>query len=192
MKKHAHYIDQFILFMEDLLAFQYDFICFKKDDELFSVRGTVPALEDLKTAAKFLVSDDGMMGLYLDLDRHQNHSELIAIAHESRHAYQYIICNEDEESEDAKTWKKEMQNYIPFGNKGYYNQTIEIDATAFAIYIFYILFGVVTETSGFDKEAIKQTIYYIAEDMSKEEIVDSASYARFDYKKMRKVLFKYL
>ena len=79
--------------------------------------------------------------IYMNLDKHdlKSHDEIFSIIHEYRHFFQLQqILNIKESLEDESivlNWKSNFDNYINFGNDGFYKQDIEIDANAFTLFI---------------------------------------------------------
>lgn len=93
--------------------------------------------------AKFFTENET---IYINLDKHnpQTHDEIFSLIHEYRHYYQLnqiLNINRLLENKDIiKVWKENFDNYINFGNEGFYKQDIEIDANAFTVFIIQKLF----------------------------------------------------
>lgn len=93
--------------------------------------------------AKFFTENET---IYINLDKHnlQTHDEIFSVIHEYRHYYQLnqiLHVNKLLEDKDIiKVWKENFDNYINFGNEGFYKQDVEIDANAFTVFIIQKLF----------------------------------------------------
>ena len=103
------------------------------------------------------------------------------IAHELRHAKQYqetmgLCPNDFFERAELDQFRKEFAHPINYGQPGYWDQTFELDAYAFAGYIMSNLFTggkyrIVDNDMPIDK--IKSRLFFIHEDMPEEEIETS-------------------
>lgn len=80
--------------------------------------------------------------LYLNLDKHneKTHDEIFSVIHEFRHFYQLKQIENNINTELVKKWEANFDNYLQFGEDGYYNQEVEIDANAFTVYMVQCLF----------------------------------------------------
>lgn len=80
--------------------------------------------------------------LYVNLDKHneKTHDEIFSVIHEFRHFYQLKQIENNINTELVKKWKSNFDNYLQFGEDGYYSQEVEIDANAFTVYIVQCLF----------------------------------------------------
>lgn len=98
--------------------------------------------------------------IYIDMTKYEfAYQGFFVIAHEMRHMYQrkYIKTHKNKQ---AKEWKKEFENYQGSGVSGYENQSIEIDANAFACFVFDFLFDSMPEIKC-DQDKLNDRIRYI-------------------------------
>ena len=105
--------------------------------------------------------------------------EYVAITHEMRHIYQYQVVSQfltDLESKSTiREWRKGFKNYKDSTHEHYENQSLEVDANAFAWYITKVLTGreIVVNC---DRHALARRIRQIASDMPAEEVLEVYSY----------------
>ena len=186
----------FVDFVCDVLTIDIDKILIKEDGKLYNlINKKDKSIEAQGAKARFMVDDNGNNILWLDLDRHNNYEELLSILHELRHAYQIALVYDNSyditDDKELQTWMFEIENYIPFGNKGYYNQTIELDANAFTVYMAEYLFGVQV-THEYEQGTMREQIEIIAGDFQICEINECKKRSKFDFAKYSRLIKKTL
>lgn len=180
----------FIDFVCDVLTVEINKIWIKENGKLYNpINKYDKTIEAQEAKARFLIDSNGNNILWLDLDRHDNYEEFLSILHELRHGYQLSLVYDSDyditNDREAQIWQYEIENYIPFGQKGYENQQIEIDANAFVIYMAEYLFGIKVNHE-YDDVIMENQIDIIAEDLFYDEIIDCKERSRFDFAKYSK------
>ena len=124
--------------------------------------------------------------IYIDLERFKDEMDIyISLAHEVRHCAQYQ-ATEDIGLEDIATpnlidqWKKEFKQYSASDVKGYENQSIELDANAFAWFIGRAVFNIEV-TVNCNQNLLMQYKRYIANTFSLDEVKECLEYSDFQY-----------
>ena len=117
--------------------------------------------------------------ILVNLSIYKDGLEYVAITHEMRHIYQYQVVSQfltDLESKSTiREWRKGFNNYKDSTHEHYENQSLEVDANAFAWYITKVLTGreIVVNC---DRHALARRIRQIASDMPADEILEVYSY----------------
>lgn len=139
----VNYYKKLIEFLSLLLGIENKSnLVFAKDKRIIYNEKNIE-IDYIDVSAKFFTENET---IYINLDKHnlQVHDEIFSVIHEYRHYYQLnqiLHINSLLEDEDIiKVWKENFDNYINFGDDGFYKQDVEIDANAFTIFIIQKLF----------------------------------------------------
>lgn len=155
-------MDKYKLYFEDLmklLDIQANLYLKWNDDTFTDYKGDKVEKYQLQQSAMATTKGNT---IYVDLTKVNKPLEYFIIAHECRHVYQkkYIY---EHDNKLARTWKKDLEKYQDSSVDGYENQSIEIDANAFALMIFEKLFKTydwyVAPTINCDKDLLKQRLF---------------------------------
>lgn len=155
--------DTYIDFLCDLLTIDKPKILYEQTD-IFTMPKTA-GMRSFPTENTILVN----LSVYTD------GLEYVAITHEMRHIYQYQVVSQfltDLESKSTiREWRKGFKNYKDSTHEHYENQSLEVDANAFAWYITKVLTGreIVVNC---DKRLLAKRINSISRDMPVEEVQD--------------------
>lgn len=177
--ENLEYIKRFYLFNCDLLAMEPPIVNFKKNDSYFDINGeNCEEFNILSTAMATSVIEKNR--IYINLDNIDDELVCFILAHELRHCYQYQAIMEDDIYEPySDVWKKEINSYKNSSNLNYEDQEIEIDANAYACFI-YIYLGKKIPVVQYDQNKLIKKIKEFGLDFSKEEM-DDCSYVLKSY-----------
>lgn len=136
------------------------------------------------------IKEDGAMAtsypkenrICINKDSFHDGLEYIVIAHEMRHIYQWVAVQEKlEPKRIIKLWEDNFEHYLDSSHTGYENQPLEIDANAFAYIIIKTLFNREI-TVRCDAKRLNKRIRELLLDFSREEIIESYTYAMNRFK----------
>ena len=165
------YIKRFYQFNCDLLAMEAPVICFKKKDMYFDINGNrCKEFHILPSAMATSVIEKN--SIYVNLDNIDDEILFFILAHEIRHCYQYqAVIDEDIYEPYSSQWKKEIKSYRNSSSLNYENQEIEIDANAYACFI-YLFLGKNIPNVNCDQIKLMKRVKEFGMDFSKEELED--------------------
>ena len=124
-------INKYIDFLTKLLAIKKPTVYFRENGKYYSNIGTPKEFELNKNSMATTVPWDNE--IYVDLDKIPNGLIYPILAHEIRHCYQWqAVKNPLMNEPKANEWDNAIKHYNNSLFKGYENQSIEIDATAFS------------------------------------------------------------
>ena len=159
--------DTYIDFLCDLLTIDKPTILYEQT-ETFTMPKTA-GMRSFPTENTILVN----------LSVYKDGLEYVAIAHEIRHIYQFQVVSQfltDLESKSTiREWRNGFKNDKDSTHEHYENQSLEVDANAFAWYITKILTGREIAVNC-DRHALARRIRQIASDMPADEILEVYSY----------------
>lgn len=169
-------LNSYINFLSDLMAIDPPIVYFHENEKFFYSNGLKcePFTLNESSMATTVPNENR---IYVDLDKVNEDFIYPVLAHEIRHCYQYqAITNPIYFEPRSDEWKEEMDNYTNSMTEGYENQSIEIDANAFAKLIMNVVFKKDIIPKG-DINRLNERYRELLEDYSYEEIVDSYQYA---------------
>lgn len=127
--------------------------------------------------------------IYIDLDKFKDEMDIyLSLAHEVRHCAQLQSMYDDELAEDVapfpiiQKWGKEFEHFDASDVQGYENQSIELDANAFAWWIGRVVFNIEMHVNC-NEMSFNQYKKYISEYYSVSEIKQCVAYSGFQYSK---------
>ena len=129
--------------------------------------------------------------IYIDLEKFKDEIDLyLSLAHEVRHCAQLQSMYDNKLAEDVapfesvQQWKLEFNGFNASNVEGYENQSIELDANAFAWWIGRVVFNV-EMTVNCNQILLYQYKKYISEYYSESEIKECVKYSGFQYSKIQ-------
>lgn len=175
----------YVAFLCDLMAIELPNLNYHYKNEYYDAYGIEIEPFELKPSAKATtVLNENT--IYLDLERFKDEMDIyISLAHEVRHCAQYQ-ATEDIGLADIATpnlinqWKKEFKQYSASDVEEYENQSIELDANAFAWFIGRAVFNIEV-TVNCNQNLLMQYKRYIANTFSLDEVKECLEYSDFQY-----------
>lgn len=132
-------INKYIDFLSGLLAIKKPTVYFRENGKYSSNIGTSKEFELNKNSMATTVPWNNE--IYVDLDKIPNGLIYPILAHEIRHCYQWqAVKNPLMNEPKANEWGIALKNYNNSLSKGYENQSLEVDATAFSKLIMNVVF----------------------------------------------------
>lgn len=178
--------NRYIEFLCDLMAIERPFFNFKDNGRFYNDMGAKIEKFELKPTAK-MTTIPTENTIYVDLDKFTDEIDVyLSLAHEIRHCAQYQALNDVglwdiTTPEMLKIWAKELQRYKDSTNKGYENQSIELDAIAFSWLIGRTVFGVEVKANNVNQDELNKYKQYISNIFSVGEIKETQDYWGFEY-----------
>ena len=176
------------MFLSDLMVIEPPVVIYQKDGEAYYGNGQKTESFQLKPSAKAttIVKENK---IYVDLDKFKDEIDLyLSLAHEVRHCAQLQSMYDDELAEDVapftiiQKWGKEFEHFNASDVQGYENQSIELDANAFAWWIGRVVFNIEMHVNC-NEMSFNQYKKYISEYYSVSEIKQCVAYSGFQYSK---------
>ena len=169
----------YIEFLCDLLVIDMPEVQYKKGTKFYNQFGKSVAPFKIRSTARSTTFPNKRL-IRVDLNKMSDVSIAYQIlAHEIRHIFQWdVIVNTEEfkgeiDLQTVDTWKNDMNNYSNSNTKGYENQPIELDATAFS---YVVCMTLLHRPIKFNCDATKlsQLVYEISQNYTESEILECA------------------
>ena len=184
MKTYNYYI----AFLCDLMVIDLPNLKYHYQDKYYDAYGRDVEPFELKPNAK-ATTVPNEHAIYIDLEKFKDEIDIyLSLAHEVRHCAQLQSMYDDELAKNVapfeiiQKWKNELKHFDASYVVGYENQSIELDANAFAWWIGRVVFNV-EMYANCNKMLFNEYKKYICDYYSESEIKECIKYSDFQYYK---------